>query len=135
MLADGAQMVGGKLYVLGGQWDRLAVASFPAQQPSMALVLVLRVEYAEALRRINLNIELTLDGQPCEVGVAGSFETGHAPGSVHGAPGFVPLAIPFANVPFAGPGRYEWVISANEAELGRVPLEVVQGGLAALRTA
>lgn len=133
MLADGAHFVAGKLYVLGGQWDRLSVASFPAQHPAMALVLVLRIEYTEALRKIDLKIDLTLDGQSCDVGAAARFETGHAPGSAQGAPSFVPLAIPFADVPFAGPGRYEWVVTANDTELGRVPLEVVHGMAAITR--
>lgn len=135
MLADGAHSVGGKLYVLGGQWDRLSVASFPAQHPAMALVLVLRVEYTEALSRIHLKIELTLDGQSCDVGAEAGFETGHAPGTAQRAPTFVPLAVPFANVPFAAPGRYEWVITANGAELGRVPLEVAHAVLAVARPA
>jgi hypothetical protein len=130
MLADGAHSVGGKLYVLGGQWDRLFVASFPTQHPALALVLVLRVEYTEALTRVHLKIELTLDGQSCDVGAEARFETGHAPGTVQGAPTFVPIAVPFGNVPFAAPGRYEWVITADGSELGRVPLEVTHGMLA-----
>jgi hypothetical protein len=130
MLADGAHSVGGKLYVLGGQWDRMSVASFPAHHPTMTVVLVLRVEYTEALKKIDLKVELTFDGLSCDVGAAARFETGHAPGTTPGAPMFVPLAIPFANVPFVAPGRYEWVITANDSELGRVPLEVTQGILA-----
>jgi hypothetical protein len=126
MLADGAHQVGGKLYILGGQWDRLTVASFPAQHPAMAVVLVIRVEYTEALRTIDLGIDLTLDGQPCDIRATVRFETGHAPGSTHGAPSFVPIAIPFSNVAFAAPGRYEWVIAVGDEELGRVPLQVVQ---------
>jgi hypothetical protein len=127
MLADGAHSIGGKLYILGGQWDRLAVSSFPAHHPAMALVLVLRVEYTEALRRVDLKVELTLDGVAVGVGAEARFETGHAPGTTHGAPTFVPIAVPFANVPFGAPGRYEWVITAGADELGRVPLQVLQG--------
>jgi len=126
MLADGAHQVGGKLYILGGQWDRLIVASFPAQHPAMAVVLVLRVEYTEALRTTDLGIDLTLDGQPCDIRATVQFATGHAPDSVRGAPTFVPIAIPFINVTFAAPGRYEWVIAAGDEELARVPLQVVQ---------
>ena len=96
----------------------------------MALVLVIRVEYTEALHMIDLVVDLTLDGEPRGVGARARFETGHAPGSTHGAPSFVPIAIPFANVPFTAPGRYEWVITAGNSELGRIPLEVTQGALA-----
>ena len=56
MLADGAQQApGGKLYILGGQWDRLTVPSFPAQHPTMAVVLVLRIRiHSEALDQHHL---------------------------------------------------------------------------------
>jgi hypothetical protein len=127
MLADAAHSAGGKLYVLGGQWDRLTVATFPAMQPSMALVVVVKVEYNEAPKTYQLTFELTLDGQPVGAKATGPMAIGHAPGLAPGAPQYAPLAIPFNGVTFGAPGRYEWVITADTAELGRVPLEVVQG--------
>ncbi len=130
MLADGAQQVapGGKLYILGGQWDRLMVPNFPAQHPTMAVVLILRIEYSEALDNHHLDVELTLDGQSMNVKATGEVTTGHAPGQVRGTPSFVPLALPFNNLVFETAGRYEWVITVDEQELGRLPIEVVQGG-------
>lgn len=127
MLADGAHQVGGKLYVLGGQWDRLMVSNFPAQHPTMAVVLVLKVEYSEALDRHNLDVQLTLDGQRLDARGAGDLITGHAPGQARGAPSFIPLALTFNNLVFETPGRYEWVVTVDRAEHARVPLEVVQG--------
>jgi hypothetical protein len=127
MLADGAQQAGGKLYVLGGQWDRLVVSNFPAQHPTMAVVLVIKVEYNEALDRHQLDVQLSLDGQPMDARAAGGMITGHSPGQVRGAPTFVPLALTFNNVVFENPGRYEWVITVDGDELARVPLEVLQG--------
>ncbi len=130
MLADGAQQAapGGKLYILGGQWDRLMVPNFPAQHPTMAVVLILRIEYSEALDNHHLDVELTLDGQSMNVKATGEVTTGHAPGQVRGTPSFVPLALPFNNLVFETAGRYEWVITVDEQELGRLPIEVVQGG-------
>src|SRR5262245_48959338 len=128
MLADGAQQAvpGGKLYILGGQWDRLMVQTFPAQHPAMAVVLVLRVEYSEALDRHQLEVELTLDGEPQNIKATGQVVTGHAPGQIRGTPSFVPLALQFNNLVFEAPGRYEWVVRVDEQELGRLPIEVVQ---------
>lgn len=133
MLADGAQQQapGGKLYVLGGQWDRLTVPGFPAQQPTMAVVLVLRVEYSEALDSHQIDVELTLDGEPKEAKATGQLITGHAPGQVRGTPSFVPLTFTFTNLMFETPGRYEWVIQADDEVLGRIPMEVMQGVLGA----
>jgi hypothetical protein len=133
MLADAAQQApGGKLYILGGQWDRLIVPNFPSQHPTMAIVLVLRVEYSEALDRHQLEVELTLDGEPKDSKAVGQFTTGHAPGQVRGTPSFVPLALTFNNLVFETPGRYEWVIRVDGDELGRVPIEVAQGAVAAM---
>jgi hypothetical protein len=127
MLADGAHVAGGKLYILGGQWDRVTVATFPATHPSMALALVIKVEYNEAPQTYQFEVQLTLDGQPLDAKAAGSMAIGHAPEQVRGAPLFAPIAIPFYNVTFSTPGRYEWVITVGPDELGRVPIAVVQG--------
>ena len=85
MLADAAQVAGGKLYVLGGQWDRLMVAGFPAVHPAMAVVLVIRVEYTEAPQTFQLHAGLTLDGQPQDAQASGQLATGHSPGQAAGA--------------------------------------------------
>ena len=129
MLADGAHQIppgSGKLYILGGQWDRLVVPNFPAQHPTMAVVLVIKVEYSEALDSHQLDIELTLDGRPMGVKASAQMVTGHAPGQARGAPSFVPLALGFNNLVFETAGRYEWIITVDEGELGRLPIDVAQ---------
>jgi len=127
MLADGAHVAGGKLYILGGQWDRLTVAAFPAQHPSMAVVLVLRVEYTEAPKSYSFTVDLSLDGQPQDARASGQMAIGHAPVQARGAPQFVPIALPFNNVTFTGPGRYEWIVAIDGKELGRLPIDVTTG--------
>jgi hypothetical protein len=127
MLADGAHVAPpGKLYILGGQWDRLAAVRFPVQHPSMAVVLVVKIDYSEAPKTCALSIELMLDGEPMGTRSVGSMSVGHAAGLARGAPQFAPAAVTFNNVPFEKPGRYEWVISADGEVLGQIPLEVVQ---------
>jgi hypothetical protein len=133
MLADGAQQAAnGKLYVLGGQWDRLTVPSFPAQHPTLALVIVLRIDYNEALDPHQLEIELTMDGQAKDAKATAQFVTGHAPGIVRGTPSFMPLALTFNNLAFETPGRYEWIVQVDASVVGRIPLEVVQGAVGTL---
>jgi hypothetical protein len=124
MMADGAHVANGKLYVLGGQWDRLGAVSFPTQHPAMALVLVIKVEYNEAMAPHTFEALLTIDGRAQGINATGQLTTGHAPGLALGAPTFVPMALPFNNVTFDGPGRYEWMISVDGNELGRVPIDV-----------
>jgi hypothetical protein len=126
MLADGAHAAQGKLYVLGGQWDRLLVSQFPARHPSMSVVLVIKIDYSEAPKECPITVELMLDGQPVGAKATGALSIGHAPGLKRGAPQFAPTAIPFNDLQFEKPGRYEWVISSGSAVLGQIPLEVVQ---------
>jgi hypothetical protein len=133
MLADGAHVAEGKLYILGGQWDRLTVAAFPTQHPSMAVVLVLQVEYTEAPKSYTLTVELTLDGKPETAKAVAQLAIGHAPVQARGAPQYVPIAIPFSNVTFGGPGRYEWVVAVDGTELGRLPIEVASGMMPGLQ--
>lgn len=129
MLADGAHVANGKLYILGGQWDRLAAVSFPVQHPAMAVVLVLQIEYTEAPKSYTLTVDLSLDGQPQPARAVGHLAVGHAPGLSRGAPQYLPVALAFNNVPFPGPGRYEWVIAVDGNEMGRLPIEVVSGAI------
>lgn len=124
MVADAAHVAGGKLYVLGGQWDRLMVARFPAQHPAMTVVLVLKVEYSEALTDHQLTVELMLDQESQDVKVVGNLRTGHAATLARGAPSFAPIVLPFYGITFAAPGRYEWVVTVGEDELGRIPIDV-----------
>jgi hypothetical protein len=132
MLADGAQQFPpgvGKLYILGGQWDRLLVPTFPAQHPTLAVVLVMKVEYGEALDPHRVEVELMLDGRSVGAKASGQMITGHAPGLARGAASFVALPITFNNLVLETPGRHEWIISVDDAELGRLPMEVVQGAM------
>src|SRR5271169_3518449 len=100
MVADAAHVADGKLYVLGGQWDRLGAASFPVQHPAMSLVLVVEVAYNEALEPHTLEVALMIDGMPQGSKAVGQLTTGHAPGLARGASTYVPMALPFNNVTF-----------------------------------
>ena len=86
ILADAAEVTGGKLYLLGGGWDRLTVNSQPAKR-SFAVALAFRVPWHETNRQHVFQIEmadadggsaLTVQGQ-FEVGPAGRDTTGTTP--------------------------------------------------------
>ncbi len=127
LLADGAQRTpDGKVHILGGQWDRLVAGSFPVVHPSLAVVLVLRVEYTEALGRHELHVDLMKDGALQGFGAVGNLDLGHPPGLAPGASQSAPIALTFPLVTFATPGRYEWVISVDGEPLGSLPLEVIE---------
>lgn len=127
MLADGArQGQDGKLYIFGGQWDRIFAPTVPMTHPGMAVVLVVEVDYGEALQ--DHHVELTLvraDGEPAGPKVMGRFNVGHPPGIEAGAPVAVPLAVEQPNVVFDAFGRFEWIVKVDGEPLGRLPIAVV----------
>lgn len=126
MLADAARVESGKLYVHGGAWDSITAASFPTTHPTLALAIVLRVEYSEALQDIPVLIELLdEDDQPFGPRLEGTINTGHAPGIRPGTPSSVPQAITLPMLTFDSPGGYRFRVSSGDEELASVPFRVV----------
>jgi len=124
MLADAARVAEQKLYVFGGQWDRLYTHAFPATHAGLTVVLVIEVSYSEALTDVHLRVTLMLDGAAVGPEARGLINVGHAPGSTPGAPSYVPVTLPFEMVQFDQAGRYEWVVTLNDEAMGSIPLEV-----------
>lgn len=125
MLADSAQVAGGKLYVLGGAFDTVHARSFPALVRALSVVLVAEVEPADRNRDLLLAIRL-LDEDGAALGVEskGAMRVG-APSSLPaGASSLVPLVASFLGVRFPRPGGYLFVVEHEGAELGRIPFRV-----------
>jgi hypothetical protein len=124
MLADAARVAENKLYVFGGQWDRLYTQSFPATHAGLTVVLVIEVSYAEALTDHHLKVALMRDGEAMGPEARGVINVGHAPGTTPGASSYVPIALPFEHIVFTHSGRFEWVVTLNDEPVGFIPLEV-----------
>ena len=80
ILADAAQVVGNKLYLLGGGWDVLTVqGSLPVNQP-VAIALSFRVPWNATNQRHHFEFEVvTEDGTEVLKG-GGELEVGRPPG-------------------------------------------------------
>ncbi len=113
LLADAAQAVGGKLYILGGGWS----VTGPGPLPS-ALALKIEVPWDQANQRHNLQLALVDgDGQPVQVPtpvgerpleLTAQFEVGRPPGIVPGTPLDVAMAITLEPLPLRPGRRYVW---------------------------
>ena len=59
LVADGAQVVGGKLYLLGGGWDRLTVPQLPGR-PAMPFSVAVGVNVPWSLtnRKMSFSIDV-----------------------------------------------------------------------------
>ena len=128
IVADGAQAVGGKLYVLGGGWSHLWFQEFPGRPPPFAIALGLRVPWHRTNQKYAFALELTdADGQ--RVGdqpvVVGEFEQGRPAGLTPGSDQRVVLAFPIATV-FPNPGRYRFEVVVDDAVVGQTAIDVRQ---------
>ena len=110
MLADSAQAVNGKLYILGGGWSITN-----ASNVTMSIAIKLEVPWIEANTRHNLKITLvtedeipvkTEDGRNCEA--QGDFEVGRPAGLRSGTPLDVTLAVNIARLNLSPDSRYVW---------------------------
>jgi hypothetical protein len=125
MLADSAQAVDGKLYILGGAWNVLRFPEFPAQL-LVGIAVAIDVDWNETNRRHHLNVHFEdADGNRMDPTIGADFEAGRPPGAVAGAD----LRIVFAvNGPLAipGPGSYSAVASIGDEELARARFQAIQ---------
>jgi hypothetical protein len=80
ILADGAQTVGNKLFLLGGGWDVLTVTtSLPVNQ-HMAVATSFLVPWSETNMKHNFEIEIVHEDGASIAKVGGQFEVGRPPG-------------------------------------------------------
>lgn len=123
ILADGAQVVGGKLYLLGGGWSILSAASFPMQQ-RCALATALEVPWSETNQAHAVQIEVITEDGGSLATVDGRFEVGRPPGAPPGQPQRVQFAAELL-LTFEHPGDFAVVARVNGHESRRVEFSVI----------
>ena len=124
ILCDAAQVVGNKLYLLGGGWDRLIVRKgFPVQQ-QIGLAISVSVPWNNTNERHSFEIEIaTEDGM--RVGTAdGSFEVGRPVGVSPGQGQRIQVAAN-ATLKLDAAGMYVIIARVNGEESRRVNFTVV----------
>jgi hypothetical protein len=125
LLADSAQAVDGKLYVLGGAWKVLRFPEFPAQI-MVGIAVAIDVDWNETNQRHHLDLHFEdADGNAMQPTIGADFEAGRPPGAVPGSE----LRIVFAvNGPLMipAPGSYAAVASVGGQELARSRFEAIQ---------
>lgn len=105
ILADGAQVVGGKLFVLGGGWDRIQPPSFPHTLPQVGLALGIRVPWLETNRQHTFVVRGMSADQEELFRVEGGFEVGRPPGLPKGMSQLFQVAMQLP-LPIPKPGQY-----------------------------
>jgi Family of unknown function (DUF6941) len=127
MLADAAQVQGGKLFVLGGGISTISAATFPVVHRSIAVALIAEIEPGERHRDLDLKIELMdEDGKSLGVEAKGNLRVGAPAALPPGALSIVPIVTPFHNVSIPEPKGYVFVVSLEGEELGRIRFRALQ---------
>ena len=118
MLADAAQAVNGKLYILGGGWS-VIYGSAP-----LAIALKIEVPWSAATEQHTLRIDLLdadgrpvlgQDGETPLVKIEGTFQTGIPAGTKPGVPLDAVQAFGIPPLPLEA-GRYVWKLSIDGEE-------------------
>ena len=125
MLADSAQAVDGKLYILGGAWNMLRFPQFPASL-IVGIAVAIDVDWNETNRRHHLDIHFEdADGHEMEPRIGADFEAGRPPGAIAGADLRIVLAV---NGPLTvpAPGIYSAVATIGGDELARSRFQAAQ---------
>lgn len=123
LLCDAAEVVGNRVFVLGGGWTGCS-----ARIPGMAVVVLLDVPWDQANRRHDMDLALLdEDGNPVsagnpprEVRVQGSFEVGRPAGHPAGMPLRFMQAVNFHRLPLEPARRYGWELRLNGEPTARV---------------
>lgn len=127
LLADAAESVGGKLYVLGGGWSVILRSDTPT---NMALGVKLGVPWHQTNRPIQLRASLlTEDGEPVEVGGTTVFteaelEVGRPPGVRPGTSIDAPFVLNFGGLALPA-GGYVWELRIDGEPRARSPFRVL----------
>lgn len=126
ILADSAQVIGNKLYLLGGGWDVLTVNSgFPVAQ-LCAVAISFWVPWSYTNQRHSMEIDIETDDGQGLANVAGQFEVGRATGMQRGQAQRSQLAVSMS-ITLPQAGTYVVIARVNGEEERRVPFTVVPG--------
>jgi hypothetical protein len=113
LLADAAQAIGGKVFVLGGGWNLFRAASYPAPV-QFAIAIGLGFSSSEIGMKYALNVAIADEsGVPIVPEMKGQVETGQtAPDVPKTASIKIPVAINI-NMSLPHPGTYGIVVTAG----------------------
>ena len=126
IVADAAQVVGNKLYMMGGGWDRLTVRSgFPVNQ-HMGIALAFKIPWSETNERHSFEIEVATDDCQTLQKINGELEVGRPPGVPAGSDQRAQIAAT-ANVEFKQPGQYTIIARLDGEDIKSIVFNVTDG--------
>ena len=126
-LADAVQVVGGKLFALGGGWDQLLVSRFPTRHSSMGIGMRITFPWGWDKSPVSMGVDLQDQDGRSILGTRMPHRKlpvksppGFSPGSVYG----YPMAFTFNSLPFESAGDYSFVIYLDDEPAHRLRFTV-----------
>jgi hypothetical protein len=107
LVADRAEVVNGKLYLMGGSFDRLQPPDFPHRM-MLGIALGVRIPYTHTDEQHTVSVELRHEDTRL-IGFEAKLTTGRPPGMA-GMDMLVPMAF---NIPVAIPAEGQLVLQAS----------------------
>ncbi len=133
ILADWAQVLGGKLYLQGGGWDTLTVGSAFPHKRNLGIAAGFTVPWAATNQKANIALEVKDDDtQSSLFKLEGQLEAGRPPGIPPGIDQLVLMAL--NNVAeFESSGSHVIVVTIDGEERRRKAFRVVQASQGSVR--
>ena len=126
LLADHAEAVNGKLYMVGGGWNVLRMPELPHDW-AFHIGLGLDVGWEETNSQHELRVEVhDPDGNELGDGLVAEFEAGRPPGMPAGQEQRLVMSIG-TGVTFSTAGPHAAIVQANGEEIGRARFYVAAG--------
>jgi uncharacterized protein DUF6941 len=128
LIADSAQVADGKLYVLGGGWERLTVQQVPVTR-TVEIATRIIVAWTETNRPLTFELQLvTEDGEALlNPAATPSVTVGRPVHLREGSDQAVPLVLKVNGVALKQAGRYVFTLSYDGEVVARTAFEVVVG--------
>jgi hypothetical protein len=122
LVADRAEVVNGKLYLMGGSWDRIQPPKFPHRM-MLGIALGVRIPFSHTEEQHKVGVEIH-HGDTRLLGFEAKLTTGRPPGMA-GMDMLVPMAF---NIPLAIPEEGQVVLRAavDDREPRRHEIKVTQ---------
>jgi hypothetical protein len=112
IVADRAEAINGKLYMMGGGWDQVAVVDFARPVP-FTIAVGIAIPWNATNQDHRLQVAVADEDGTRIFGVDGGFKVGRPPQLPQGANQRTILAIPVAAV-LNGPGSYTVEATVND---------------------
>lgn len=126
-LADSAEVINGKTYVMGGSIDTIWTKQVPAICPKMSFILKLEFEASEIGRKHKLEIQIMDEDGKVMTSIGGDMEVaGKNPQAPKGWRTSLLTVLNFANLQFPKFGTYNFNILADNFSLKSIPFRIAQ---------